>query len=109
MADFTMYSGDTKVLEVTVRDPQGAVVDITGKAITWALSPTVNSSSNLIDKTVGDGLTIINGAAGRYNVLLNPIDTVDLQGSYYHESLLDDNGTISTIMAGKAQILATLL
>lgn len=108
-ADFTMYSGDTKSLDFTILEPDDTPVDISGKDIIWSLSPTKYSSLPLITKGIGTGITITDGPAGKFSVLINALDTAELQGDYYHEALLDDNDTISTIVVGSANILATLL
>src|SRR4029077_17969888 len=70
MANFTMFAGDTKVLVVSVADEKGAAVDITGTVIRWQLAKSVTSTA-LILKSVGAGVTIIDGPSGRFDVALD--------------------------------------
>lgn len=110
MADFTMYQGDTKILEVTVKDEAGDVVNITDTTIRWQLSKSARTVPPLLSKETGDGITIVDGAAGRFDVALDPEDTVDLSArSYYHEAEIDDAGVISTVLTGKATIRQALI
>lgn len=110
MADFSMYQGDTKILEVTVKDEAGVVVDITSATIRWQLARNAKTTTLLIEKETGDGITIIDGPAGRFDVAIDPDDTVGLKAaSYYHEAEVNDAGVISTVLTGKATIKQALI
>jgi hypothetical protein len=109
MADFIMFAGDTKILEVTVKDTAGAAVDITGTVIRWQLAKSVRALVPLIEKSVGDGLEIVDGPTGRFDVTVDPDNTLELKGNYYHEAEVDDGGIISTVMTGKATITPALI
>lgn len=110
MTDFTMFAGDSKTLEVTVKDADGVVVDITGATIRWSLARSVNSTPALLQKAVGSGITITDGPNGRFDVALANADTETLSDAYYHEAeviLLD--GTIATVVSGAVTIKRTLI
>lgn len=109
MADFTMFAGDTKILEVTINDADGDAVNITGTEIRWQLAKNVKAAEPLIAKAIGAGITIIDGPTGRFDVAVDPDDTLELKGSYYHEAEVDDGGVISTVMTGKATIKPALI
>lgn len=111
MADFTMFKGDTKVLEVTVKDQDDAVVDISGTLIKWQLAKKSKDTTALISKSTVDGsITIVDGPNGRFNVLLEPEDTEELPAkAYYHEAEVNDGGLISTVMTGTATLVETLI
>lgn len=111
MADFTMFKGDTKVLEVTVKDQDDVVVDISGTSIKWQLAKKSKDVAALISKsTSGGGVTIVDGPAGRFNVLIAPADTESLKAAAcYHEAEVDDGGVISTVMTGTATLVETLI
>jgi hypothetical protein len=104
-----MTAGDTKVLEVTVLDGDGEPVDITGTTIRWQLARLATDDTPLITKSVGDGIAIVDGAAGRFDVTLDPEDTAELGGSYYYEAEIDDADVISTVLSGRATIDAALI
>ncbi|MGQ3299645.1 hypothetical protein [Reyranella sp.] len=109
MPDFTMYQGDTKVLQVTVKTPAGVVVPITGTTIRWQLAESAEDAEPIIAKAVGAGITIVDGPAGRFDVAINPADTLALEGSYYHEAEVDDGGVISTVLTGAVTIKPALI
>ena len=87
----------------------GAPVDITGTLIRWQLAKAASSSTALVEKSVGAGITIVGGPAGRFDVLLDPEDTLPLIGGYYYEAEVDDGGTISTVLTGTVQINQALI
>lgn len=106
-----MYAGDDKILEVTVKDLAGDVVDITDFIeIRWSMAKAVTRPP-IIEKTLGSGIELINGGSGRFNVTLNSADTEALrQGVYYHEAeVINMDGLVATVLAGQATILPTLI
>lgn len=108
-ADFKMYAGDTKILDVVVKDSNGFPVDLTGTAVRWQLGKSATARPPLVQKSVGNGITLADAANGRFEVTLSAADTQALRGSYYHEAEVDDLGTIATVLAGKVQIDAALI
>ena len=99
--DFLMWSGDDKVITVTVYDNDDDVVDVTGATITWRLSQNIESEA-LITKTVGDGIAI---SGHTFILTLEPADTTSLSGRYYHEAeITDADGNVNTGMVGYATI-----
>jgi hypothetical protein len=108
MTDFTMFSGDSKVLQTSLTDDTNAVVDITGAEITWQLSRKVTSPA-ILTKTVGSGITITNPANGQFEVAIDPVDTADLKGDYYHEIEMVLNGVVSTVLTGTVTIQPDLI
>lgn len=107
---FELHAGDSRTLEVTVRDEDSdVVVDITDCDIFWVVSRVLGSAS-LLTKEVGSGITVVDAPAGRFDIALNPDDTQALHGSYYHESrMIDDTGAISTILSGALTVTQTQL
>lgn len=109
MAKFTMTAGDSKVLEVTVVDDDGIPVNISGTAIRFEMARFASDTPALVTKAIGSGVTIIDGPTGRFDVALDPADTAEFSGSYYYEAEIDDGGTISTVIRGRATIDAALI
>lgn len=102
--DFLMWSGDDKVITVTVYDSDDVVVDITGATIAWQLSQNVDSAA-LITKTAGDGVVLSDPTNGQFTITLDPADTASLSGRYYHEAqITDSSGDISTGLVGHTTI-----
>lgn len=107
--DFELFAGDTKVLDITVKDDEGAVVDITDATIRWQLARSVNAPA-VLQKAVGSGITISDGPNGLFEVALANADTETLKGAFYHEAevILPDS-TIATVVTGAVTIKPTLI
>lgn len=103
--NFIMCSGDTRTLTVTVNDRvTGDPIDLTGASIAWVLAKN-NKSTAEIEKSVGSGITVATPASGVFVVTINPADTTDLDGIYYHEAQVTDaSGRVVTVMRGRATI-----
>lgn len=102
--DLLLWSGDDKVITVTVYDNDDAIVNITSATITWQLSHNVSSAA-LISKTVGSGISLSDPSNGQFTITLDPADTASLSGRYYHEAEITDiGGNVSTAMVGHATI-----
>ena len=96
--NYTMFSGDSKVITVTVTDADGAAVNLTGATISYVI---FDDGSATITKTVGSGITVTDAAAGTFTITLAASDTASLAGAYYHEcQVTDSSGNISTIFTG---------
>ena len=109
MAKFRMTAGDSKVLEVTVVDTENAAVDITGTTIRWQLARLATDADAAHLQERGIRHRDHRRACGRFDVTLDPGDTADLDGSYYYEAEIDDDGVISTVLSGRATIDAALI
>ena len=114
-ADFSMHSGDTRRLEITIVDENSAAVNLSTATITWALSKKDSASvapkgSALLTKTLANGgITIVSAAAGRCDVDLASSDTVTFSGDYYHELELTILATVSTVLYGAVTIIKDLI
>lgn len=104
--DFTMRSGDTKALTVTVTDGSSNAKDLSGaQAIVWQLACR-KGATNQVSKTLGSGITNSDPTNGRFTISLSPSDTASLDGSYYHEAQVTDGaGNVETVMVGVATII----
>ena len=112
--DFSMHSGDDRVLEVSITDSANAALNITGATVTWALSRAVADKvepkgAAIVTKTVGSGITLTNPSGGVLQVAIAETDTDDLAGTYYHEMQLVLSGDTSTVMYGTVTIKKDLI
>lgn len=99
--NFKMYTGDTKYIYLSVED---GTLDLNGVTVKWILKNGVKNAPEItIFKTNGQGVTIdLN--ANMILIKLDPSDSIDLLGKYYHEAELTDAlGNISTIMVGEIE------
>ena len=94
-----MFSGDSVLVNVTVRLRNGSLADLTGGAFTYKVARTPKSEI-LLTKTNGDGI-IVTGP-GALQIQLDPPDTSDLVGDdYYHElRSTGASGAVTTLMYG---------
>lgn len=98
--NFEMFSGDTKVLNITVKDEADVVVDITGATIDFTLSRKAGDTPT--ESIAG---TVTNGPAGLCGVTLNPVHTENQRGAWYWEVQLTDLSLrVSTIAYGTVTI-----
>lgn len=109
-----MHSGDSKTLDVTVKNTAGAVVDLTSFTATWEAS-VLNADGSFaaspsITKSTVSGITITDAEGGELQIVLQPSDTDSLTGDFYHElELTSGGGVISTVMTGKLTIDTDLI
>ncbi|MEE8551512.1 MAG: hypothetical protein V3T08_09705 [Gemmatimonadota bacterium] len=114
-----IFSGDTKRLNYTVRDANGAAIDITGGTFRWGLSKLSQEALGegkvkpqgdaLVTKTLGLGITLTAPTLGQLRVTLDPADTASLKGDFYHELEMVLAGATSTVAFGRIDIKKDLL
>lgn len=87
--DFKLFQGEARVIQITVLDVNGAPVDITGAtSIVWKMGKP--KATPKVQKSLGSGIAIDNGPAGRFLVTLDAADTVNVAADKYnHEARLD--------------------
>lgn len=112
--DFIMYQGDSKVLSVTVADEDGVVVAVDGMTIRWQASPVVTGGfePTATLKKDNDALGGVGTVTeeGVFEVTIDPQDTENLSGLYYHEAELTDGaGAVSTVLTGRMTIKPVLI
>lgn len=111
---FTVWQGDTHILEYTVLDQNGATMDLTGLLdIQWGLANDVGSN-RLITKTLRtSGVLLLNqlisAQKGKFRVILDPTDTQFLNGKFYCEGTLIGPGAIVTLFTGFGLIQPSLM
>jgi hypothetical protein len=95
--NFSMYSGESKVVIVSVTKENNAFLDLTGSKIKW--------SFNNVLKTDTNGIALSNPTNGEFTIYLNPADTQNLEGIYYHQAIITDaQGNVSPVMTGNITI-----
>jgi len=101
--DFSMYSGDSKSLAITITDSDGVAVDLTGATVKYAIAASATATTKLVSKQTGGlGITTASNVA---TVPLVPADTASLAGIYYQEcEVTDTSGNVSTALVGTVVI-----
>jgi len=104
--DFTVYRGETKTLQVTVKDAAGAAFDLTGApAVTWRLGPLAGGAATLT-KSLGSGVTIVGATSGRFDVAVSAADSAAIAaGHYLHQAVVTDAaGDVETVTVGTVTV-----
>lgn len=103
--NFEMFSGNTRVLKVSVLDQDEAVVDITGASAEYIFAKRAGHSPAIFSKTVGSGIVITDATAGLLEVTIVPADTESLVGAYHHElEIQDASGRRTTVLFGTVNV-----
>ena len=96
--DFTMHSGDTKDITVTVYDGDGNTVALAGATIVWSMAQRLGESALVTKTTAAADITI---SGSDFSFSLDPADTTALVGTYYHEAqVTDSGGDVATVLTG---------
>jgi hypothetical protein len=101
--DFSMNVGDTKYLDVSVRDPStGDAVAITAATITWKVYHS-KGRAVVLTKSTSSGITITDGAGGVFRVTIAIADTASLEAKdYVHEWKITFSDT--TVIRGRGRM-----
>lgn len=84
-----------------------AVENITGWALSWRLFKSRTDREVLLSRTVGDGITITNGAGGICQVAITDTLTAGFpEGWYWHELYRTDAGYKTPLAGGDAWLWA---
>lgn len=97
--EFTVYVPGTTLRQV--QDGTATAQDITGWTLEWVLAHGGGLAPTLRKRTGGEGITIVDGPAGRCDVTLAEADTEAIPpGTYFHTLWRDDPGQRSVLSYG---------
>ncbi len=119
-SEIQMHSGDDKDLVFTIKDTAGAVIDITGAELRWALSnldpavtikPAPTGSVKISKDNIGGGGAVItDGPSGVATITLLQTDTDALFATlYYYELEMVLTTKKSTVATGTLRICKDLV
>lgn len=106
-----LYAGDDDRLEFTITQSDGSALDLTNMSIVWQLADRAAGPALITKDSANAGeIAVVDTVGGRFDVLLDPADTADLSGSFYHEvELTDVDGNEFTVFDGRLFIKPTLV
>ncbi len=108
--DFELTSGDDRILELTAKDNDGVVVDITAARIIWGLYVSrLGGAAALITKDSINGnaeVEITDAVNGVFQVKLDPADSDALmEAALYHEcQIIDATSNKQTVVRGTVNL-----
>lgn len=112
--NFELFQGDRKRLIFTVRDGTGSPLNIDGADIVWKVKQRFwDADPPLIEKSLisgsSDGIEIIDGPSGIFQVDLFSEDSEELNGDMRHEvKLTDIADNEATVSVGKMTVNVSL-
>ena len=101
--DLDIYQGQTFTLSITVRDTNGAPINLAGYAISGFLKTRYSDSGKLTDLNV----TIADATNGIVNLYIPATGTAALPINYAFydiEMLNSGDGSVTKVLAGKAAV-----
>jgi hypothetical protein len=103
--NFQMYRGDSHLLQIELFQADGSPYDPTlGAKLKWYMTRSpADADDAAVRKSLGSGIT---GFPGMVEILLDPGDTDQPVGLYYHELKVWDQADVATAMTGFAVIKA---
>lgn len=100
------YSGNFKTIEVTVRNPDQSIKDLTNSEVTYAIF--TNGNAVVLRKSTNDGVASIDvptGTDGKVYIYMRPWETTFLNGTFRHQvNVVDANGNEETVTTGTINI-----
>ena len=99
--DFTMTEGDTKLIDVNVKDPNtGDPTNVSGSTISWKVFKGYGKTA-VLTKTTASGISITDGANGVFRITITAGDTANFYGTYNHEAQVTfSDTTVQTVVRG---------
>lgn len=107
--NLTVWTGDSRVIALTINDADGDEVNLTGATVRYAIAEAATSGTKLVEKTTSSGISITDAANGKCEITLAPADTTALQPGVprdlYHECEVEDStGKKMTAFTGKFRL-----
>ncbi len=104
--DITVVSGSNKTLRFTIENDDAipvAALDITTATFRFAMAPKPGDTASLVKTT---GFTIVSGTGGIVDLDVDDADW-PAADSYYYELKVTIAGKVSTVTAGRINVLKT--
>ena len=108
--NFEMFSGDMRVLRVTVLDQDDVVIDLTGLSAASFVIATRHGASPKVSYTLGAGIVVTDAVNGIMEVTILAVDSEPLRGAYAYElSITDASLRKTTVLFGGATMRVNTL
>lgn len=101
------HSGDSHTIKETLEDPDGTAITITSASIEYGVFET--DGTQIFTKSVGSGITIVDGSNGRFDIAIDPSDTASLSGRKQHECEVTKGSDVATVFTGELVIEEDLI
>ena len=104
-AHLSVVRGDDKTYEVTVKDRNGVVVNITSYTASFTVRVQPLDTAAIFTKTLASGIALTAPTTGVLQVTLTAADTTQDLGKYHYDlQVVDTGGNILTVLRGNFKI-----
>lgn len=101
-----LFAGESKNLVISIVNSDGTIPNLVGSTFKWKL----DVRNNPVEKDSTNGISILDEQAGTVKVKLDPIDSKNLSGNFFHElEMTDSNGNINVVLTGILQIRTNII
>ena len=111
--NFTMHSGDDKLIAASTSGSTSAAKDLTSATIKWRVEvpENVGSGCPITKQTGGSGISITDASAGKFEITLDAADTASMAaGVYEHEAeAFDSSSKTATLFRGTITLLGDII
>lgn len=108
MTDLRARRGDDEIYEFSIKQADGSPLNLTGLSIWFTVKPSFEhtDAEALAQRSVGNGITVVDAAAGRCDVTLLAAATAGLSGAraarlVWDCQIKDATGLIQTVDGGQ--------
>lgn len=100
MTDITMFAGNSHAFRVSILDEELAL-DLTGATITFKTGLSPRADATVFEKSIDNGIEMINEDQGIIEITLDPIDTLGLAYNlWWQVDVTEATGRYSTVASG---------
>ena len=100
--NFEVIQGDTFTLNVTYRNKDGSVVDLTGYNISFSVRDSLGGKVLCATCSIGDGIEFVDALTGKFRLEVSPEKTRKfvVPRSVYQLQLISPSGIKTTVASG---------
>ena len=101
--NFTMHSGDDKLIAASTSGSTSAAKDLTSATVKWRVEipENVGSGCPITKQTGGSGISLTDASAGKFEITLDAADTASIVGVFRHEAeAFDSSSKTATLFEG---------
>jgi len=107
IANLRLTRGDTKIHQITVKNTDGSVKDISSATVKYTIRVLDFLGTQVLQKTVGAGVTLTTPADGILDATLSAAETAALIPfqRYVYDCEVTISGQVCTVQQGKIDIV----
>ena len=104
--NFELSAGDNALLEITVYNADGTLMDLTNVTLKWSSQYQADGTTR-VDRTIGTGITLTDATNGRANIAIAK-GSITKTGQHAHELEAISGSNSQTVLEGIINVVPTL-